>query len=364
MSKTVEIWSSLTAPGSSQDPRMVAKRAQRLEKDGWSGGAFPDSQLIAGEAFATLAWCAARTSTLKLGTGTSNPSTRHPSVLAGAAATIQAISEGRMTLSIGRGDSSLAYIGAPPASLGIFEKALATIRTYLAGEDVSAENAVQFLLEKRDFSNLAIGESPESSPLKWLPEDYTPPELEVAATGPKVIAIAARHADRIGLALGASVERLKWAIATAREELERTGRDPAQLKFGAYIPCYPHANHQLARDLSQGMVASMSRFSVMNKHVVGPVTDQERANLERVASTYDMKNHGANSSKQSEVLDPEFIDKFGLVGDPAVCVERILELRDLGIDKFMLWTADTEGVPGESYACAVEEVLPKVMPMT
>lgn len=360
MSK-IELWASLTAPGSSQDPRMVAKRAQRLEQDGWSGGFYPDSQVLAGEAFSTLSWCAAATSTLKLGTGTSNISTRHPSVLASAAAAVQVVSGGRMSLSVGRGDSSLAYIGAPPASLGIFEKALASTRAYLMGESVSAEDGAEFLTEKKDFSKLAIGEVPDTSPLKWLSEDYTPPEIEVAATGPKVIALAARHADRIGFALGANVERLKWAIATAREELERLGRDPAQLKFGAYIPCYPHTDHELARDLSQGLVASMSRFSVMNKKVVGPVTESERENLERVARAYDMKNHGANASKQSQVMDAEFIDKFGLVGDPAICVERILEIRDLGIDKFMLWTADTEGVPGETYAYAVEEVLPKVM---
>jgi len=360
MSNEIELWGSLTAPGSSQDPRMIAKRAQRLERDGWSGGAFPDSQILAGEAFATLAWCAAATSRLKLGTGTSNPATRHPSVIASAAATVQTVSGGRMTLSIGRGDSSLAYIGAPPVSLGEFEKALAIIRAYLAGEEVSAENGTQFLSEKKDFSKLAIGEAPDKSSLKWLPQDYTAPELEVAATGPKVIAIAARHADRISLALGANVERLKWAITTAREELERIGRDPTHLKFGAYIPCYPHPDHTLARNLSQGMVASMSRFSVMNKKVIGPVTDQERENLERVAVAYDMKNHGANASKQSQVLDAEFIDKFGLVGDPAICVERILEIRDLGIDKFILWTADTEGVPGESYVCTVEEVVRKI----
>ena len=363
MTKSIELWTTLTAPGSSQDPRMVAKRAQRLEKDGWSGGAFPDSQVLAGEAFSTLAWCAASTSTLKLATGTSNTATRHPSVVASAAAAVQTVSGGRMTLSIGRGDSSLAYIGAPPVSLGIFEKALATIRAYLVGKAVSAEDGAAFLTEKKDFSNLAIGETPEASPLKWLPDDYVAPDLAVAATGPKVIAVAARHADRIGFALGANLERLKWAITTAREELDRIGRDPAELKFGAYIPCYPHPDHELARSLSQGMVASMSRFSVMNKKVVGPVTDAERANLERVASTYDMKNHGQNASKQSESLDPEFIDKFGLIGDPAVCVERILAIRDLGIDRFILWTADTEGVPGESYSCAVEEVLGKVMPV-
>src|SRR5919199_3860736 len=101
----MEIWTSLVSPPESKDPRRIAERAQQVEADGWSGAIFPDSQLMAPEAFALLAWCASATSRLKLGTGTSNPATRHPSVIASAAAMIQVVSGGRMTLSIGRGDS-------------------------------------------------------------------------------------------------------------------------------------------------------------------------------------------------------------------------------------------------------------------
>ncbi|MEC3909521.1 LLM class flavin-dependent oxidoreductase [Sphingobium sp. CR2-8] len=149
-------------------------------------------------------------------------------------------------------------------------------------------------------------------------------------------------------------------MAEARAELERNGRDPASVKFAAIVPFYPHTNVDFARELAQGMVASMSRFSIMNKKVVGPVSDEQRVNLERVASSYDMKNHGANVSKQTQALDPEFIDKFGLVGDPQRCVERLLEMSELGIDKLILWTADSNGRPGESYRYAVEDVLPNI----
>lgn len=358
---SVEVWASLVSDGSSQEPRGIARRAQRLEADGWDGGVLADSQTLAADAYTVLAWCAAATTKLKLGTGTSNPATRHPSVLASAAASIQTASEGRMTLSIGRGDSSLAYIGAPPVPLGYFERALATVQAYLRGEEVLREDAASFLGGlATSFDNLAIASAPETSRLKWLPADFIKPELEVVATGPKVIAIAARHADRIALAVGGDVERLAWGMASAREEMEKVGRDPASVKFAAILPFYPHRDVDFARQLAQGMVASMSRFSIMNKKVVGPVSENERANLERVASSYDMKNHGANISKQTQALDPDFIEKFGLVGDPQRCVERLLEISELGIDKLILWTADSNGRPGESYTCAVEDVLPKI----
>ena len=359
--KRVEVWASLVSPGSSQEPRGIAARARRLEADGWDGGVLADSQTLAAEVFTALAWSAAATTTLKLGTGTSNPATRHPSVLASAAASLQIASEGRMTLSIGRGDSSLSYIGAPPVPLAYFERALATIQTYLRGGDVPVADAASFLGSlPTSFENLAIGTAPESSRLKWLPVDFRKPELEVVATGPKVIALAARHADRVALAVGGDVARLKWGMSEARQELERLGRDPAAISFAAIVPFYPHPDAEFARQLAQGMVASMSRFSIMNKKVVGPVSEEQRANLERVAQSYDMKNHGANASKQAQVLDADFIDEFGLVGDPQRCGERLQEIAELGIRKLILWTADSEGRPGESYRLAVEEVLPRL----
>ena len=365
MKHPTELWTCLQAHAG-HEPRDIVLRAQRLEADGWSGAVSVDSQLLAPEAYTILALCAAATTRLKLGTGTSNPATRHPSVIAAAAAAVQIVSKGRMSLGIGRGDSSLAHIGASPVPLEYFERAIAMLQTYLRGEGVPIEEAAAMLRNAPGgFKNLAIGSAPESSKLTWLPKDYVKPELDVAATGPKVIALAARHADCISFAVGANVERLKWSIGEARREMERIGRDPASIRFAAYIPFYPHHDQVYAREIAKGLVASMSRFSVMNKKVAGgPLTEHERANLERVGSTYDMGKHGDDGSKQSQSIDAEFIDQFGLVGDPQRCVDRMVEIVNLGINKLVLWTADTEGKPGESYQLAAHEVRPKVMAAT
>ena len=364
MKHPTEMWTCLQAHAG-HEPRDIVERARRLEADGWSGAVTVDSQLLAPEAYSILMLCATATTRLKLGTGTSNPSTRHPSVIAAAVAAVQIVSNGRMSLGIGRGDSSLAYIGASPVPLEYFERAIAMLQTYLRGEGVPIEDAAAMLRNApAGFKNLAIGSAPESSKLNWLPKDYVKPELDVAATGPKVIALAARHADCISFAVGANVERLKWSIDQARQEMERIGRDPASLRFGAYIPFYPHPDQAYAREIAKGLVASMSRFSIMNKKVAGPVSEHDRANLERVASTYDMGKHGDDGSRQSQAIDAEFIDEFGLVGDPQRCVDRMVEIINLGINKLVLWTADTEGRPGESYQLAASEVMPKVMAAT
>jgi hypothetical protein len=81
------------------------------------------------------------------------------------------------------------------------------------------------------------------------------------------------------------------------------------------------------------MVASMSRFSAMHKKASGPMTERDRANVERVAATYNMKAHGASSSDQARGLDPEFIASFALVGPAQGCVDRVGEIENLGIDR-------------------------------
>ncbi|WP_455834210.1 LLM class flavin-dependent oxidoreductase [Pseudarthrobacter siccitolerans] len=358
----MELWTSLVSPAESKDPRAIVERARTLERDGWSGAVFPDSQVISPEAFAILSWCASVTTHLKVGTGTSNPATRHPSVIASAAAAIQVLSSGRFTLSIGRGDSSLAYLGVPPVPMKFFETGLATIQSYLRGEPVSMPIAAKFLGElDRGVAELSVASIPETSTMSWMPDDYVKPELEATASGPKSIAIAARYVDRISFALGADTERLKWGIRTAREEAERSGRDPETLSFGAYVPCYPHEDAEVARDLARGMVASMSRFSAMHKKASGPMTERDRANVERVAATYNMKAHGASSSDQAQGLDPEFIDNFALVGPAQGCIDRVGEIEKLGIDRLVLWTGGMQGRAGESYRVTVDELLPAVL---
>jgi 5,10-methylenetetrahydromethanopterin reductase len=362
MPRSIELWSNLTTAEVGNHGAVV-DRAVLLETDGWDGGTLVDSQCLRSDVFVALASCAHATSRLKLGTGTGNPATRHPSVIASAAAALQIVSKERMVYGIGRGDSALAYIGASPVSVAFFERAIEMIQAYLRGAAVPIAEAASMLAgAPKGFEHLALAAAPTESSLKWLPKDIAKTPLEVSCTGPKVIGVAARHAEYISLAVGADVERLKWGLGVAREEIERAGRDPAEVRFGAYLPLYPHTDIHVSRTLAQGMVASQGRFAVINKKVAGEVTDRQRAVLERVANSYDMTNHGSAISSQVKALDAEFIDGFALVGDPARCVDRIKEIIELGVERLHLWTpaiATREG--RESYQLSVEKVLPELL---
>src|SRR5205807_5864490 len=92
------------------------RSATRAEAQGFDGILVVDSQNLAGDPFVGLALAARETSSVKLGTGVTNPATRHPAATAAAIASVHVASGGRAHLGIGRGDSALAHLGLAPAS--------------------------------------------------------------------------------------------------------------------------------------------------------------------------------------------------------------------------------------------------------
>ena len=83
-----------------------------------------------------LALVADRTSKIKLGHMVTTPGTREPTVLASAYATLHDISNGRMVMGIGRGDSAVRYIGSQPVKVPQFENALKMIKPFMNGKPV------------------------------------------------------------------------------------------------------------------------------------------------------------------------------------------------------------------------------------
>jgi 5,10-methylenetetrahydromethanopterin reductase len=288
-----------------------------------------------------------------------NPVTRHPAVAATAIATVQGESGGRAVLGIGRGDSALAHLGLAPAPVPVFERYLERLQGYLRGDEVDFDvdtdgrgGAV------RSSETLGMAGGPSASRLHWLRTTQAKVPVDVAATGPKVIAAGARHAERLTFAVGVAPARIESAIGVARKAAG--GRHVA---FGAYVPMFVHDDRETARASISGAVGSYARFSVMHGTVAGPVDDAQRERLEAVHGAYDMGSHFSHGSPQSQQLDASVIDTFGIAGPPGYCVDRLLELASLGLQRVFVM-GGAIGLDRESAAASrrrlVEEVLPVV----
>ena len=95
-----------------------------------------DSQNLAGDCYIALAAAALVTSKLCLGTGVTNPVTRHPAVTAAAFASLQELSQGRAVCAVGRGDSALPHLGRAPAGVDALDRYLRALQSYLRGESI------------------------------------------------------------------------------------------------------------------------------------------------------------------------------------------------------------------------------------
>ena len=351
-----EIWNLGVA-----SPRGITKVARHLETAGWDGLVVVDSQNLSGDAYVALAMAATVTKRLGLGTGVTNSLTRQAAVTASAIASVQRVSDGRAVLGIGRGDSALAHLGRAPASIRQFDTYVRHLKTYLDGNAVSFDEIDIPDHQARPVAALELADSPAASQIPWLANVPKIP-IEVAATGPRVIEIAALHGDRVMFTLGAERDRLAWGIDVAREARNRAGLDPQGITFGAYLNAGCHRDIDTARSLVRGGLTTFARFSVMHGKVAGPVSRDQRDVLNALHDSYDMRDHTRGNSRQAGTLTDDFIDRFAVVGTPDQVTRRIKDLSELGLDKFILSGMSPVGPEHVTEALALfeGEVLPNL----
>ena len=231
---TVETWTLLPCV-----PKVAARDAKRAEAEGWTGVLLADSQNLAAELVVELALCIAATERILVSPGVTNPVTRHPAVLAGALATLQAESGGRAVVEIGRGDSALAHLGLAPMKLGPFRRYVDALRTYLRGGEVEFDPGFT-PSGLANVASLELGRAPEASALRWLRPNQPPVPVGVAATGPKVIELAAVAADGVSFSVGADLDRVGWAIERASKARVDADLDPESLRLAAFVNVAVH----------------------------------------------------------------------------------------------------------------------------
>ena len=327
MGHRLQFWTTTVAI-----PHRAAAMAAHFEAQGWDGMLVVDSQNLAGDPYVTLAMAATGSSRLGLGTGVTNPVTRHAAATATAIAGVHRLSGGRAVLGIGRGDSALAHLGHSPARVAWFERYLANLQSYLGGDEVSFADSGIPAEVAPPLDDLGLAEAPSASRIEWINPDHKVP-VEVAATGPRVIAAAARHAERVMFALGAEPARVAWGIETARAVAADAGRELGDLDLGAYVTVVPHPDVTTARRLASTGTSLFARFSVMDGEIRGPADADQRAVLRDIHDRYDMTMHARPGGAQTGALTDEFIDRFAIVGDAEHCVSRLEELVQLGITR-------------------------------
>ncbi len=193
-----------------RDMRAAAIAAEEAGFDGlwtWDHLRDPDGESGPGvpEAWTTLTALAEATRRIALGPLVLNVANRHPGLLANMAATLQAVSGGRLLLGIGAGGSQRTPYAAEQRAIG----------QSVERDEERARKVVEAIeLMRRLWSGHAGFLRPEP-----------PPPIIVGGFGPRMAGIAGRHAD--GFNTQAMHPKLAELARVAREEHGKSGRNGA-----------------------------------------------------------------------------------------------------------------------------------------
>jgi 5,10-methylenetetrahydromethanopterin reductase len=163
--------------------------------------------------------------------------------------------------------------------------------------------------------------------------------LDVAATGPRVIAMGARMAERLTFSVGAQPERIEWALGKARAARQAQGMGDTGISYGAQLLVICNSDTDKALETAMQVAPPLVRFQVMDGAQIGPRDEEAQRNLDAVHSGYDMNSHADMTAKdriKGGGLSPEFIRQFAIVGNPDQVTRRLLELRAMGLDRFVI----------------------------
>jgi len=288
------------------------------EQHGFEYGWTYDSPVLWQDSIPLLTLAARETSTMKLGPCVTNPGTRDPTVLASAYATMHDISNGRMVLGIGRGDSARRVIGLKPVKVAEFEESCRMIKAFMNGETVQW-NGKELTLE-------------------WAKGRPKIP-LYIAGYGPKALAVAGRVSDGVIIQL-ADPQIVKWIMDTARAAAEEAGRDPNELEC---IVCAPsHISDDLADAREQvrwfpAMVSNHVMDLIEKYGDAGDVIPAALTDFVKARKFYDYKDHSRVGAAHGEFVTDEICDRFCVLGNTEQATAKLRELEAVGVTQFNIY---------------------------
>ena len=277
-----------------------------------------DSHILWQDSYATLPLAAAQTERIKLGHFVTNPGIRDATITASWYATMQDISNGRMALGIGRGDSSRRVVGLKPVKVADFEQRCRMIKELMNGREVEW-NEKQLKLD-------------------WVRPVLPPIPMWIAGYGPRALAVAGRVADGVIIQL-ADPHIIQWIMDTARKAAEEVGRDPSELKCIVGAPSNVTDDIDSAREQTRWFPAMVSNhvMDLIERYGYDSEIPHALTDYVRKRKFYDYKEHSRVGAKHGEFVNDEIVDRFCVLGTIQEATKKLKELESIGVDQFNIY---------------------------
>lgn len=302
-------------------PQDTAEYAGRVEAAGVDFLWMPDTPLLAGrwrDVYSHLTGAALATKRVRLGPGVTNPLTRHPVTTASAILTLDEVSEGRADLVVGTGYSSAYIIGSKAATLATMRQATQLWRGIFQGQ-------------RTELGGLAIALDP---PRPRLP-------IYLAATGPKMLAMAGEIADGVLIHVGAAPAAVAWAMQRIDEGVQRAGRQRQDVRRILVVQAMVDDNKARAIDHMRPCAASAYRHGHARDLVRLAGLPEPPMYTGTFPRPYPDLSHAVDweeAKRVSSFVSDEVVEAMICVGSGAEIADRALELAALGVDA--IWWRD------------------------
>jgi len=309
---------------------------QLAEQRGFEYGWTYDSHILWHEATPLLTLAADRTTRMKFGHCVTNPGTREPTVLASTYATLHVMSDGRMVMGIGRGDSARRVIGYKPVKMAEFEAALGMMKDLMNGRPVEWNG--------------------KELELTWAQGRPDIP-LYVAAYGPRALGVAGRVGDGVIIQLADPVI-IQWIMDQARAAAAEAGRDPDELQCLVCAPSIITDDMEEAREAVRWFPAMVSNhvMDLIERYGENSEIPKDLTEYVKARKFYDYKDHSREGAAHGEFVTDEICDRFCVLGTAEQAIAKLRELESIGVDQFNIYLM-THGQE-ETLASYGERIIP------
>lgn len=253
------------------------------------------------DVFVTLAVAAQATQRIALGPGVTNPYSRHPALIATAAATLDELSHGRAVVGLGAGGTNHRALGIsrrrPAAAL---REAVEVIRGLLAGERITVDGDVVRTCEAE---------------LDFAPRRADLP-IYIGARGPRNLELAGEVADGVIVGNVATAQGWEYALGRVLAGAHRAARDPATVRCVAWLYCAIDEDRASAIDAVRPMVATSLITSRPVLHELGvemPAAFAEAMERRGWSLLRDAVTEGGRT------LPEDVVSRFAIAGTPEDC---------------------------------------------
>ena len=320
--------------------RELGARAELIERMGFDRYWLPDERLTR-NIYAGLTVTALHTQNLQLGIAVTNPYTRNVGVTAAAAATIDELSGGRLSLGFGAG-GGLGHYGVDRSRPAVaVREAVSVTRGLLSGKPVTFDGLHVRMQDARlDFA--AARQVP----------------IYIAARGPRLLELAGEVADGAIIGGFASPEGIAHAKAAIGRGLDRAGRGWGEIDLVSWLYTSVADDPNAARRAVARLVTTSLVTSRPILETIGvSVPEQLRECLE--ASGWSVSAETIDEC--SRHLSAEILDAFSVAGTPQECARKLVEVARQGVKEMAMVALPAEGQTPEGLAERLaKEVLPAV----